>query len=382
MANSDLVLRNVLTALRQQFNNSFAPGERLPSKRDLAAMYGVGPTTIHRALIALHKDGLIRPAPRVGWYRAGHAEANGSERPSASPRVAILSRRTRQEWDGHLLYTTLIAEAARRQIRIVEVPNRHRQRLTPGRARIELSRVPWNAFDVALLVEAEDTIVPEAPLLRKHKVLAVDQDAAEHGIDSVAFDDREVGAIAARYLHELGHLRFAVAEELCAPGFAWEPNWAARRMGFEWAVGRFGGTLLPHWRLTVAGRGVEPGEFDESIVASWAAARPKERPTALFVPNAAVIGPVIQALSKCGLSVPRDLSILTVTWGGETIVTHGMLVTSVDLKLSNLVARTLDIAAELAGESEKPELRSRPPRLIFAPALLIPGQSTAAPRQN
>jgi DNA-binding LacI/PurR family transcriptional regulator/DNA-binding transcriptional regulator YhcF (GntR family) len=380
MPHSDVLFQKLLSDLRRQFNDSFVPGDRLPSKRDLAAMYGSGPTTIHRALLALNKEGLIRAAPRVGWYRAGSETAARRPEQTAGARVAIISRRTREEWNHHIIYTGLMSEAVRRNMSIVEVPNRNRQRFTPSRARIELAKVPWNTFDVALLVEAEDTIVLDAPALSKHKVLAVDQDATAHGIDSVAFDDREVGVLAARYLHELGHIRFAITEEYCSPGFAWDPNWTARRLGFEWALSRFGGTLLPHWRVVVPGRQSPlPAPFDEQTVSRWASSPLKERPTALLALSPAVISPLIDMLGRFGLSVPKDLSIVTVTWGGHQPVAKGMQITCVDLKLENLVARTLDVAAELASEREAGQPRR--PRLVLAPALLVPGQSTAPPRE-
>ncbi len=376
--NGDL-FRKLLDDLRRQVSESFAPGDHLPSKRDFAVMYGVSPTTIHRALLSLNKDGVIRSAARVGWFRVG-CERSGNQSPhsSAPLRVAILSRRARQEWENHDIYIALMSEARRRGVTVVEVPNRHRQRPIPKLTRIQLSRVQWNTFDVALLVDAEDTIAQGDPFLKQHKVLAVDQDATAYGIDSVAYNDREVGAIAARHFHEMGHRRFAVTEEFSDPGFTWDPNWTTRRLGYEAAIGQFGGTIMPAWRLMVPHRSRRTlKEFLAPTVAGWAAASPAERPTAIFAPSASAIGPLLRELALFQMSVPRDISIVTIARNGFEQVENGMRITAVEVRLSNLVSRAFDVAAELAAEGTT---AARTPRLIFAPALLSPGQSTAPPR--
>jgi DNA-binding transcriptional MocR family regulator len=66
----DHLYRDVLAGLRQQFLASYAPGEKVPSQRELALMHGVGQATVHRALQALEKEGLVRARPRMNWERA------------------------------------------------------------------------------------------------------------------------------------------------------------------------------------------------------------------------------------------------------------------------------------------------------------------------
>ena len=373
--------RKLVNELERQVNASFAPGERLPSRRDLAAMYGVGATTIDRALKSLSKKDLVRPAMRVGWFRTPEAPAaNESSCPRRTLRVGILSRYTREEWDGGGIYRALFAEAHRRGVSIVEVPNAHRKRPTPGRSRIQLSRVPWNDFDVALLVDAEDTIVHDASALTQHTVLCVDYDATRLGLDSVAIDDNQVGAIAARHLCELGHQRFAVTEDLNDPGFACDPNITARRMGFEWTIGQLGGTIMPDWRLLVQRRcwKIKRVDYIAAGVARWAAAPLNERPTALFATTAG-LDSLVRELARHEIRVPADFSIVTVSPDGQEPQINGIRMTRVTLKVSNLASRTLDAAAALAAERAGPGPASRQPKLALAPSLLIPGQSTAPP---
>ena len=95
-----------------------------------------------------------------------------------------MTPRTRDEWpEGWQLYAALAAEAARRGMDVVEIPNRYsgRRRSTPGRWRVELGRVPWNLFDVGLLVEAENTVKHAADALARRKIVVVDMDASDLG---------------------------------------------------------------------------------------------------------------------------------------------------------------------------------------------------------
>ena len=85
--------RKLVDELQRQVSDSFAPGERLPSRRELAAMYGVGATTIDRALKSLSKTGLVHPATRVGWFRAAALFVP----PMAGTFVIV---RRRQSWSG------------------------------------------------------------------------------------------------------------------------------------------------------------------------------------------------------------------------------------------------------------------------------------------
>ncbi len=70
MSRRDFRFKNLLDVLRRQIETAMAPGENLPSERELALMHGVGPTTIHRALQVLSAEDCVKPRPNVGWYRA------------------------------------------------------------------------------------------------------------------------------------------------------------------------------------------------------------------------------------------------------------------------------------------------------------------------
>lgn len=394
----DRQFQEVLELLRRQIESSFSPGESLPSKRELAAMHGVSSTTIQNALKTLAKERCVQIVPRVGCIRANARGVTSRGLKRKKLTVGLLSRRPVKYWPRNEIYPALLNEAARRGIEVVPVANPNPYRRSAGRHRIELAKAPWNTFDVGLLVEADETIGASDPMLRTRRVLAVDNDATRHGIDSVAFADMHGGALAARHLLELGHMRFAVTDEFNEEGYPGDPAWMARRYGFESAVSEAGGVLLRQWRLPVPRRG-RPGwsggglgtgahhHFVKATVAAWASAPPSQRPTAFFSlsDNPLNEGRLLEELERHGLRVPRDLSLIIVTWGGKIFggtepEVNGMRLTCIDFDLAALVRRVFDAAVELAGRKPR-RGRTRPdaPRLFLAPAALMPGQSTAPP---
>jgi hypothetical protein len=396
MTPRDHRFQNLLADLRRQIALSVAPGQVLPPKRELAFLHGVSPSSVQRALATLVDDGSVLVRPRIGWIRApdhGSASAAHTSTEKSPLRIGILSPRGHDEWEDHEQYPALIAEIKRRGFTVVEAPNRFQgsRRSTPGRRRIELSRVPWNMFDIGLLVDAEDTLnsPATAAALRGRPVISVDLDATTKGIDSVVFTDAEAGALAARHLLQLGHRRFALSEEANVEGFAWDPAWTRRRHGFEAAVGEAGGVCLASWRLGVCRQGgrLRMNQFLQhdlpAVLNGWNSSR-RDRPTALFALYPSLIGHVAHELSKLGWRVPQDMSIVTVTWNqqvhpsGELLI-DGLRCTAIDFDLQTLVRRTLDCAEELAAElsASDPKAPARAPRLFTAPASLLAGDSTA-----
>jgi DNA-binding LacI/PurR family transcriptional regulator len=376
--------QNLLADLRRQIRNSFSPGETLPAKREWALSHSVSPSTIQRAMQALAAEGAVRIEPSVGWVRTPQIRT-ASKAKTRCLKVGLLTMRVRDEWNDYELYPMLLEEARRRRIEIIEVPHRFEgaRRSTPGRHRIELSRVPWNTFDAALLVEAENTIPAASAMLRNKPVIAVDMDATMHGFDSVSFMNAEAGAIAARYLMGLGHERFVIVEEGNVPGFAWDEAWTQRRHGFEAAAGAAGCVMRPGWRLAVprqgpstAGKEFFANEFP-AIIQRWLDESCDRRPTAMMATAGSVISPVMTALARHDLRVPRDFSIVTFSsnrhfWFGMEPIIDDMRMTCVDLDLSAMVRRSFDAVDDLLKDGPP---RRRTPRLYQAPATMLAGDS-------
>ncbi|MFV0396018.1 MAG: GntR family transcriptional regulator [Coprobacillaceae bacterium] len=53
---------------RNIFNKMYQMGDKIPSVRELALMYGVNPNTIQKALSELERNGLLRGERAVGRY--------------------------------------------------------------------------------------------------------------------------------------------------------------------------------------------------------------------------------------------------------------------------------------------------------------------------
>ncbi|HYF49782.1 MAG TPA: GntR family transcriptional regulator, partial [Planctomycetota bacterium] len=187
MPRPNVVFNALLTRLRQQIRLCVHTGQPLPSQRSLADMHACGQASVHRALKVLAKEGLVRSRPSQAWVRRAARE---SRLTAAGLRVGLITRRARHTWEQYPIYAAILKEGARRGVEVVEVPYNLSQRFTPRRSRVDLQQVPWNTFDVALLVETEDSATLSDPLLRRHRVIAVDHDATVYGIDSVIFNNR------------------------------------------------------------------------------------------------------------------------------------------------------------------------------------------------
>lgn len=375
MARPDQLFRRLLEDLRRQIEDSFAPGEKLPSQRLLAEMHGAGQATVTRAMAALAREGLVLSRPRVGWARTARQDMPKKR----AFRCGLITRRSEREFAAHLLYGALRAEAQRRGVDLIVCPNPRAHHPTPGRNRLELARVPWNRFEVCFLVEVEDARTLADSLLRARRVLAVDQDATEFGLDSVCFDDTAAGRLAAQHLLSLGHRRLAVADEVNAVGWPCEPTWMKRRHGFESQVGRQGGVLRPEWRLALSRRGSrEALSGVQAWVGRWKQLDRRDRPTAIFLTDDSIIPAVMGAVEAAGARIPRDLSLITLTW--HAAPKHGnRQLTHVKLDVASLARHAFQTAEKMAAEKRPLNSQPRTGRLALVPGFLVPGETVCAP---
>ena len=374
MPRPNQLFQHLVAQLRQHLTASFTGGETIPSTRALAAMYGVGTMTAHRALQQLTLDGVIDRRANAGWVRAGGG--SGSRAARSRLRIGVISALTRAEWQKNKFYALLTAEAARRGLELVESPNPHADRSTPARSRVDLSRVPWNHFDLALLIDVEDSVTLSDRRLSRKKVLVVDRDATVYGLNSVTFDNAAAGRIAAQHLFDLGHRRFAVTDEVSDPGWPSEQTWLARRHGFEAMSGYLGGCIRPEWRLLIPHKGLQAYRFAHlrATIDHWLTLAPKRRPTALFSFDETFARIAATEFAKRNVHVPRDLSIVTISGQYGAPPKSGQDFTLVWLDMNALARRIFDTAEALDDTQEA--------RLYRSPVLLVPGRSSAPPRAN
>jgi DNA-binding LacI/PurR family transcriptional regulator len=384
MAKPDRILQNLVGMLNRYVHESFQPGEVIPSQRVLGSMYGVAPETISRALKRLAKEGLVQVSSRRGWTRTGKISAPPEKLPQERlTRLGLITRRSELAFTGlsnnppNPIYAALTEEARRRNVEIVWVLNRHRHQPTPGRRRVEVNRVPWNRFQIGLLVEVEDALVYSDPILKRHKVLAVDWDATPFDVPSVAFADSLAGSLIASHFLELGHRRLAASCEANRPGRPLEMTWMLRRHGFEAEAGRWGLSLDPEWYFPVS-RSRKHADCVLKIQ-DWCkrfAKTPRsQRPSAiaLFSLSPTWASDFWDALNHFGIAIPQDLSVAVIGYGQVT-TSGGSACTYVHLDVQALASRIFDTAENLlANSSTKLDCRAQ---LITAPVLLVPGTTT------
>ncbi|MEU8651934.1 TetR/AcrR family transcriptional regulator C-terminal domain-containing protein [Streptomyces sp. NPDC048737] len=78
-------LRIVAAIRRRIADGELAPGDRVPSTRQIAGEWGVALATATKALTTLRLEGLVEARPRIGTVVAGTAAAPARRRPSPVP---------------------------------------------------------------------------------------------------------------------------------------------------------------------------------------------------------------------------------------------------------------------------------------------------------
>ncbi|MFG3053357.1 PLP-dependent aminotransferase family protein [Kitasatospora sp. NPDC048239] len=88
---SDSSSTESLVAILRAEVAALAPGDRLPSSRDMIARHGVGPVTVSRAIAQLAAEGLVVTRPGSGTYAAPRRPDRGRGAPDTSWQALALS---------------------------------------------------------------------------------------------------------------------------------------------------------------------------------------------------------------------------------------------------------------------------------------------------
>ncbi|MGO8079781.1 LacI family DNA-binding transcriptional regulator [Rhizobium leguminosarum] len=185
-------------------------------------------------------------------------------------------------------------------------------------------------------------------------VLALRTDG--HSLSSVG-DDRLGGYLAARHLLDLGHRRIGV---IAGPSYASSSR--GRVEGFRHALEEAGLNADPSY-IIPSTFGIESG-----AVAVETLMHLNPRPTAIFAVNDNTAIGALSGLTKLGLAVPQDISI--VGYNDIPIVSHlPTPLTTLRVPFEQIASNALDL---LAGDNSPADERIR----ISAPTL-IPRKSTA-----
>jgi LacI family transcriptional regulator len=136
-------------------------------------------------------------------------------------------------------------------------------------------------------------------------IVFADREYPSSAADVVMVDNQYGGRLAAQYLLELGHTRFA-----CIGGDQDLLASQLRLQGFMDVIQDKGLSVGPEW--------VFSGDFHfqaglqcmDDLLAQWGTTPVDERPTAVFICNDMMALGAIRSIRKHGLSIPRDLSII------------------------------------------------------------------------
>jgi DNA-binding LacI/PurR family transcriptional regulator len=143
----------------------------------------------------------------------------------------------------------------------------------------------------------------EVARLASAGIAAVLVDARHDSVPSVVVDDVEGGAMATRYLLELGHRRIAFIGDKPADEFRFDSS-RDRTVGYERALAEAGFALRPEY---VRG-GTQSRHVARSIAEELL--RLPERPTAIFAASDTQALGVLEAARGLGISVPEELSVI------------------------------------------------------------------------
>lgn len=170
-------------------------------------------------------------------------------------------------------------------------------------------------------------------------------------------DDRLGGFLATRHLLDLGHRRIGL---IAGPSYA--SSALGRVEGYRQAMMETGAEIHPSW-IVESTFGMDSGsEAAERLM------RLASRPTAIFAVNDNTAVGALSALSRMGLSVPEDISL--VGYNDIPLVSRlPMPLTSVRVPFDQVAAAALELLVQGRDRAEG--------RLRVATPSLIPRQSTA-----
>ncbi len=180
----------------------------------------------------------------------------------------------------------------------------------------------------------------------------------EAPLSAVWFDHRSGGQLATQHLLDLGHRRIA---HIAGP--ANRTTGIHRRQGYEAALVAAG---IPPQPALVATGDYSFASGEQLMRQLW-----RERPTAVFVAGDAMALGALRALSRLGVHVPDDLSL--VAFGNPDFVRYATpAITTIDLPVATAGQVAVELALRRMQRPEEKEVR------LLETSLLI--RETTAPR--
>ena len=284
------------------------PGDLLPSEPEFAEQLNVARGTVRQALAHMERNGLVRRIRGKGTYI--HEDAPSRLRPGLDAFALILPDSQRGYYPSLVAGFEEAASQVRNQVLLISTQNDCARQ---GDGVLQL--IDKKVAGVAIVpVVSQVTPAYQIRQLQKHNIPVV---LCHRGVEGVlapilSFPAREVGRLAGERLVHHGHERVAFVSALRSGlGDAYE---AGLRGALEAA-----GSSLPDSRVIYLGiDGYSDYEAYERLM-DQAISRlidSPDRPTAIFTGFDTTAELIYLQLTRRGLSVPGDMSLIS--FGGAT----------------------------------------------------------------
>lgn len=325
------------TELADQINQgAYRPGQFLPSEPELARRFELSRSTVRQALASLEGDGLVERLPGKGTVVTGASQS--------STQLAAFALVLPEIQSGH--YPALVdgfaaaASELHYQILVCTTGNDVRRQ---GDIILQLldKRVAGVALVPPTIGETPDYQLRQLqsqgiPIVMLHR--AVDSVAAP----MMAMPYEEVATLAADRLIEMGHRRIAyIASHRSAGSIRYEQ---ALRLAIRKAGGALPENLVYYGKSAAGVPDEECIREIESVVSSMLSLPADQRPTAIFDPWDSHTEAVYFVLTRLGVQVPNELSL--VSFGGakrgNTLARRLTAVTIDEARTAAMTVKLLD----------------------------------------
>ncbi len=324
--------------------------DRLPGEVDLAREMGVSTVTLGHALMRLEAIGLIQRRWRSGTFVVPPEERAGMSAP-----VTVLLSLSAAAEPGTVSHAFgKAAQAHGMEMTIALHPDAEMDRMIHD----VLARLRTvNCVGAAVMDHRLDSAHALRLASAAGPAVLVDWETPDLVLPTITFDDLEAGHMAAAHLLKLGHRRIAFVDPILP-----DPIRTARSNGVAELVRRTGGWF--HERRAP--------DFVFGVPVCIDLLRPQDRPTAVVCGASLTALDMAKAAESLGLSVPGDLSL--VSMGNQGFSKEWRTFTHIVFDEEALGAQALELLLDSAPGGE--------PRRVRVPGQFIDRGTTAPPREQ
>lgn len=279
-------------------NNTLLPGDRLPSETELAAQWNVCRMTAHRAMDALHQQGLVVRRRRLGTVVA-------EKRPLRAKVVALLFFHTNDFPQADYIQGIRAGLPDAYDLLFCDTRN------DPAREADYLRRMQAQADAIICYPTCDpaNTVILQRIADAGKPLICVDRIPEGLSADAVVTDNFGSTRAALQLLRQQGHRNIAFF------GYR-ELEVSSARERYDAYMETLAAASLPapnRWtRFLPKGMGYDLVHLMQTIhEALFTFLHQPDPPTAVFCEDDYIMASVLEACERQGLSIPRDLAVLS-----------------------------------------------------------------------